>query len=149
MLKKKLSFKTCCLAIVALGLTACQQVSSTATAQPNQTTEAVNKMDTKEAEIVAKLEWVKTANAEADARNALTMADSEKIEIIGFSGRGISFPGLTKSQYSEIENRVTYRLTKGTGDTIYGPTQKALRKELRAYVSTYNTIIYDALTDTK
>lgn len=143
------NYKACFITLVTLSLAACQQVSNTATAQPSETTKVTSEMNDKESEIVSKLLWVKTADAKADAQNALAAAGSGKVEIIGFSGRGISFPGLSKAKYTEIESLVTYRLAKGTGDTIYGPTQKALRKDLRAYVSTYNTIIYDALTDAK
>lgn len=152
MFVKKLNiknYKMYLLAFSAFCIAGCQQVSSTATAQPNETKKVAAEMTPKEAEIVKKLEWVKTADASADARNALATAGSDKVEIIGFSGRGKSFPGLTKAQYAEIENLVSYRLAKGTGDTIYGPTQKALRRDLREYVSSYNTIIYEALTEIK
>lgn len=142
-------YKICFIMFVTLGLTACQQVPSTAEAQPNETTKVTSEMNDKEAEIVAKLQWVKTADAEADAREALASAGSGKVEIIGFSGRGVSYPGLSKAQYAEIENFVTDRLAKGTGDTIYGQTQKALRRDLRDYARTYNTIVYDALTEAK
>ncbi len=152
MLKNKPNFanyKSYLLAFVTFSLAACQQVSSTVAAQPGEPTKVVTEMNDKEAEIVAKLRWVETANAETDARDALTSAGSGKVEIIGFSGRGKSFPGLSKDEYAEIEGLVSYSLAKGTGDTIYGPTQKALRMELREYVSSYNKIIYKALTEAK
>ena len=141
--------KSVLLSFAALSLMACQQISSTADTPPSEPTKVTAKMTDKEAEIVAKLEWVKTADAETDAREALASAGSGKVEIIGFTGRGVSYPGLSKTEYAEIEKLVTYRLAKGTGDTIYGPTQKALRRDLRDYTSTYNTIVYDALTKTK
>lgn len=149
MLKHKPNFgpsKVALIAIFAVGLAACQQTSRATTAQPSETTKVTLEMNDKEAEIVEKLRWVETADANVDARTALSAAGSGKVEIIGFSGRGKSFPGLSKAQYAEIEDRVSYRLAKGTGDTIYGPTQKELRKKLRAYVSTYNAVIYGALT---
>lgn len=141
--------KTALFVFAVLSLVACQQVSSAADTPPSESTKVTTEMSDKEAEIVTKLQWVKTADAETDARKALASAGSWKVEIIGFTGRGVSYPGLSKAEYAEIENLVTYRLAKGTGDTLYGPTQKALRKELRDYVSTYNRIVYDALTETK
>lgn len=138
--------KTVLVTSIVFSLAACQQVSNSAVTQTSKPAKVTVEMSDREAQIVAKLQWVKTADADADARAALASAGAGKVEIIGFSGRGKSFPGLSQAQYAEIEDRITYRLAKGTGDTIYGPTQKALRKDLRAYVSTYNTVIYDALT---
>lgn len=119
-------------------------------AKPLKTTlEAQVFMSDKETEIVEKLLWVKTANPKEDARKALENTDTDKVELIAFSGRGKSFPGLTKAQFAEVQPLVSYRFAKGSGDTLYGATQKNLRKQLHTYVSAYNKIIYDALTTPK
>lgn len=145
--------RNCLLAFIGLSLMACQQTSATATPAQKPTSASPQEsnldMNDKEKAVVTKLEWVKSANAKDDASKALAQTSAQSIELIAFSGRGKSFPGLTLEEYAEIESRVTYRFAEGSGDTLYGPTHKALRRDLRAYVSEYNKIIYGALTTPK
>ena len=148
---KKVTFTV--LAVSAVGLTGCQQMSNKAEAAPTgptQTTEnPIVNMSEKERAVVAKLDWVRTANAMQDAQKTLAKPSGEKPEIIAFSGRGKSYPGLTAEEYSEIEPFVTFRFAEGSGDVIQGPTHKQLRRDLRAYVKTYNKAVYESVTRNK
>lgn len=130
-------------------LMGCQQVSEKSTISgATNTAKAENikvEMTPKEQEIVNKLQWVKTANAKAAAKTALSV--NGKPELIAFSGRSMSFPGLTHAQYESIKDHVTYQFSEHGGDVIYGDTHKALRKQLRGYVSEYNKIIYSSLLE--
>lgn len=145
MFKHKRVFTKLLWLLAIIMLAACQQVlPNNQLAAKNEIHETIEMSD-KERDIVNKLNWVTTADAQKDAHKALNVTGTEKVEIIGFSGRGKSFPGLSSSQYQEIKDLVTYRLAEGTGDVIHGSTQLALRKELRQYVSQYNTIIYQAI----
>lgn len=129
-----------------IGLMGCQQVS---TEDANSSTAATNntkvEMSPKEQEVVNQMLWVQSADAKADANKSLS-ADG-KPELIAFSGRGISFPGLSSSQYEDIKDSVTYRNAMGSGDVLFGPTHKALRSQLSDYASVYNTTIHMALLE--
>lgn len=144
----------------AIALAACAQVTnetplsetdSLSTKSTTIVTEPMNKltpnaeMSEKERDIVAKLAWLETADPVRDARLALADRSQGAIELIAFSGRGKSFPGLTMAEYDEIKNQVNYRMAEGSGDTLYGPTHKQLRKDLRNYASIYNRTIYGSL----
>ncbi len=140
-----------CLIIMTGISTGCQQVqaSNNAHNQDRSSQDIDLPMSNKERQIADKLQWVKSADPVADATAALEAKDSDgKLELIAFSGRGKSFPGLTKAQYESIEDHVTYRYAEGSGDIIYGATHKKLRQQLRDYVSQYNTIIYTEISKT-
>ncbi len=103
-------------------------------------------MSTEEQAVVAKLQWVNTAEPQIDAKNELMHAQKEnrKPLIIVFAGRGLSYPGLSKEQLQLIRRQVNDNIIEGSGDTIYGPTHRELRHKLRTYAITYNQVIADA-----
>lgn len=131
-------------------LTACQQTqthnSVSKASQSSSKPDGTIVMSEKERQIVEALKWIQLADATDDAKAALKIKKpTEKPVLIAFSGRGKTFPGLSKIQYETIKDRVTYRYAEGSGDIIFGPTHKKLRRELRDYVSEYNQIIYKAV----
>ncbi len=133
-------------------LSGCQQTQTHNAASGTHhsvNTDVSSHMSDREKQIVKQLEWVQSADASIDARAALkALGQNGKPQLIAFSGRGKSFPGLSKAQYVSIKDKVTYRYAEGSGDIIFGPRHKALRQGLRDYVSEYNQTIYKAVLST-
>jgi len=133
-----------CLSILFIGavLSACN--GSVKSNEPLVETSNVesNTMSPREKEVVSTMAWVEQADPQADAA---LMLKSAKPELMAFAGRGLSYPGLTKDQVSNIESKVGYQVAKGSGDVIYGNSHRSLRRKLREYATVYNQIIFDAV----
>ena len=142
------SYRMRCLVIALLltGLTACRPASEPST-QASKTTPAVTKMTPQEQSAVASLQWLNNADAARDAANELSQASTQarKVNLIAFARRGISYPGLSKEQLARIGDKVGYKFAEGSGDVIYGPTHRAMRRKLRSYAIAYNQAIFVAL----
>lgn len=124
------------------------QAPVTAAAQPVADKAAVielGQLSPAEAEAVEKLMWVKTANAEVDAKSALVHLQEGKVKLYTFSGRGKRYPGLKPEQAAQIESRIVAVNAPGLGDVLHGKTHKAMSREVRDYVKDYNMRVYTAL----
>ncbi len=89
---------------------------------------------------IDKLSWVETADAQSEARAALSSGTPPKI--MAMSGRLRTHPGLTPQQYERIKDKVVSELVPGTSDTIRGDAHKAALIRVRDYAAEYNAIIY-------
>lgn len=117
-----------------------QQKPMDVSATPTEMTD----MSDMEKRAVARLIWVKDADAKADAKAALA-GDTPPI-LHAFSGRMRSHPGLSPEEFEQIEARVTSTFVPGMGDVLHGETHKAMRRDVRDYAKAYNRDIYMALT---
>lgn len=149
----------CLLVVLTIAVSSCQQ-ATTHVEETNHSKKTTNKVTNKatdkmvnktnyvmseeEIEVVNQMQWINSADAEADAKKAL---QNNVPELLAFSGRGISFPGLTHPQYESIKDKVNYRVAKGSGDVLYGETHRMLRVKLKSYAKTYNTIIFNTLNE--
>lgn len=98
-----------------------------------------------EAAAVEKLMWIKSANAEVDAKAALLAPKDGKVKLYTYSSRGDFYPGLNAEQVAQIKSRVMKEHAPGMGDVLHGQTHKALSREVRDYVKDYNMRVYTAL----
>ena len=97
-----------------------------------------------EREAAERLIWVRTADAEADAKAALA---GEGLPVLhATSGRLRAHPGLSPEQYEQIATRVNSTFMPGMGDVIYGEAHRVLGREANAYAKAYNRLIFEALT---
>jgi len=131
-----------------LGLSACQntpvdQKSDMTMSQKPIPDNAPYASSSAEQLAIDKLSWVKTADAQSDARAALALGTPPKL--IAMSGRLRTHPGLTPEQYESIKDKVVSDLAPGTSDTIRGDAHKAALMRVRDYAAEYNAIIYKAL----
>lgn len=99
--------------------------------------------EAEERKAVAKLQWLNSANPQQRASSELAQAKAQgrKPAIMAFAGRGLSYPGLSPAQLAKIRRKVNDNITDGSGDTIFGPTHRNMRKKLRDYAIAYNRAI--------
>ena len=142
---KTVTLATLIAAISLSGLTGCQSPKNHGQTPPAPAAPVIEKAEMSEAEktAVGQLQWIVGRNPEQDARDAL--ASGSPVEIIAIAGRGLRYPGLSKQQFMQIENKVTAKVAEGSGDTIYGNTHRDLRRQLMAYATRYNQAIYAGL----
>lgn len=128
--------------IMTIGsLAACQSTDEKETPAPSS---GSSTMSEEEKAAVDQLAWLNTQNPAQDAQ-AMLAINGKKPELIAFSGRGLSYPGLSASDYTSIEKKVSYRIAEGSGDVIYGNAHLEMRKKLRDYAEVYNQTILAGL----
>lgn len=131
----------------ALGPVACQQAAgnhnSTGSAQAAVSEKQETAMSADAQAAINALSWVTQADPAADAAKALATGNAE---LLAFSGRAKSFPGLTVAEYEGVKDIVGYRYFEGMGDVLYGDAHKALRRQARSYATQYNQVIYKAVS---
>ena len=86
------------------------------------------------------LQWVNSANAEADARAALAEGD---FRLMTVPGRGEVIPGIEASQRSTYSLRCGTRLIPGMSDAVRDESHLRLLKKASEYGARYNSLIIE------
>ena len=87
---------------------------------------------------VQKLQWLDTADPQADAKQALKKAD---FRLLGLATRGVSIPGVVQKEMLKYELRCGLRLIDGISDVVRSAEHLRLMQEARSYALKYNAII--------
>ena len=95
-----------------------------------------------EADIIGQMSWVLSADPLADAQSSLA---SGAPELIAFSARFKSYPGLSPEEQAQISSKTSDKFPAGSADVLYGEAHSILRRALNDYAKIYNQAIYQAL----
>lgn len=90
--------------------------------------------------ITPELERIDTADAAADARNAIARGD---FHFAGIFGLGLSAPGVD----SGLQLKYGVKPIKGTSDCILSKEQGRLQLKAEQYAMEYNTVVLRALSE--
>jgi len=85
-----------------------------------------------------KLQWVKDADAELDAKQALQKGD---FRLMAMAQRGIVIPGVDQALSEQYELKCGIRLIDGVTDTVRGEEHLKLMQKAHSYAKQYNEII--------
>ena len=82
--------------------------------------------------------WVKDADAEQDAQNALNKGD---FRMLALSQHGTIIPGIDPRQNAKYELKCGIRMLEGMTDTVRSQQHLELMQQVHAYAKVYNTLI--------
>lgn len=116
---------------IMLFLSACQ-------AAPQKTDLSGNGLVEKEKKVLQQMQWLKTANAEKFANNAIR---HKNFKLYAISGRNIRIPGISTQQKNKLKSQCTIVTIKGTGDTFYSQKHLKLRKLAAKFALQHNKLI--------
>jgi hypothetical protein len=85
-----------------------------------------------------KLQWVKQADAELDAKAALAKGD---FRLLAMAQRGMFIPGVDQDLTAQYELKCGIRLVDGYTDAVRGEEHLRLLKMAHTYALHYNEII--------
>ena len=85
-----------------------------------------------------KLQWVKQADAQADANKALQQGD---FRLMALPGRGNVIPGIDVELRQQYKMKCGTKLTPGVTDAVEGEAHLKLLKMARRYTEEYNEVI--------
>ena len=86
------------------------------------------------------LEWVNTANAEADAKAALAQGD---FRLMAVPGRGEIIPGIESSKRGAYSLKCGTRIIPGMTDAVRGDSHLKLLQKATEYGAAYNAYIIE------
>jgi hypothetical protein len=100
----------------------------------------LSKLPPKERAAVESLAWLKSANAEEDAKEALKRGDKR---LLAMATRGLNLPGVNAELSSKAKSVCGIRYLEGTTDMVQGDTHLQALKKAQKYASEYNQLILD------
>ena len=87
---------------------------------------------------VQKLQWLDTADPQADARQAVKKND---LRLLGLATRSVTIPGVDADQVVEYEQICGVQLIEGISDVVRSDEHLRLMQKARGYALQYNAII--------
>ena len=116
---RSFKFKLIVIALLAGGLSACA---------------SAGKIDP----YVQKLQWLETADPQADARQAVKQGD---LRLLGLATRSVNIPGVEADQMIAYEQSCGVQLIEGVSDVVRSDEHLRLMQKARSYALQYNAII--------
>jgi len=116
---RSLEFNLIVIALAASGLSACA---------------SAGKIDP----YVQKLQWLDTADPQADARQAVKQND---LRLLGLATRSVNIPGIEAEQMLAYEQSCGVQLIEGISDVVRSDEHLRLMQKARSYALQYNAII--------
>lgn len=92
----------------------------------------------KEQLVLKQMHWLKTANAEKQARDSIK---NRYFKLYAISARVLRIPGLTLEQKNSLKPQCKILPIKGTGDTLYGKQHLEMRKLAAKFALQHNKIM--------
>jgi len=87
---------------------------------------------------VQKLQWLETADPQADARQAVKQND---LRLLGLATRSVNIPGIEADQMLAYEQSCGVQLIEGVSDVVRSDEHLRLMQKARSYALQYNAII--------
>ena len=87
---------------------------------------------------VQKLQWLDTADPQADAQQAVKQND---LRLLGLANRSVSIPGIQADEVLLYEQSCGVQLIEGISDVVRGDEHLRLMQKARSYALQYNSII--------
>lgn len=87
---------------------------------------------------LAQFNWLLTADAAKDAKQAIANQD---YRLLAISGRGSVLPGIAASQAKQVKQQCRYKFMSGMGDVIKGDVQRKWWKKGYQYAKDYNALV--------
>ncbi len=87
---------------------------------------------------VQKLQWLETADPQADARQAVKQND---LRLLGLATRSVNIPGIDAGQMAQYEQSCGVQLIEGVSDVVRSDEHLRLMQKARSYALQYNAII--------
>ena len=87
---------------------------------------------------VQKLQWLDTADPQADAQQAVKQND---LRLLGLATRAVIIPGVDADQAVKYEQSCGLQLIEGISDVVRSDEHLRLMQKARAYALQYNAII--------
>ncbi len=85
-----------------------------------------------------KLQWLDTADPQADAARAIAQND---LRLLGLAMRALSLPGVDPDDHYRYEQACGVRLIEGISDVVRSDEHLRLMQMARSYALQYNAII--------
>ncbi|MGD8912976.1 MAG: glutamyl-tRNA amidotransferase [Candidatus Thiodiazotropha sp.] len=122
------------LLLFALLSTACQEMEDINLSQ----------LSAEEKKAVESLLWLKDADPEKSAAEALTKGDKR---LMAMATRGTTLPGIDTDLISKAKNICGIRYLEGSTDTVYGEIHLKLIQQASEYAAAYNRIVIEQCMD--
>jgi hypothetical protein len=122
------------LLLFALVFTACQEVESIDMSQ----------LSAEEKKAVESLLWLKDANPDKHAAEALEKGDKR---LIAMASRATPLPGIEPDLLSKAKSICGIRYLEGSTDTVYGEIHLKLIQAASEYAAAYNKIVIEQCID--
>ncbi len=90
---------------------------------------------------VQKLQWLDSADPQADAAHAISKND---LRLLGLATRAVNIPGIEKDQQYRYEQSCGVQLIEGISDVVRSDEHLRLMQKARSYALKYNAIIKTA-----
>lgn len=87
---------------------------------------------------VQKLQWLDSADPQADANQAILQND---LRLLGLATRTVSIPGVQKADSYKYEEACGVQLIEGISDIVRSDEHLRLMQKARSYALKYNAII--------
>ena len=87
---------------------------------------------------VQKLQWLDSADPQADAEHAVKKND---LRLLGLATRAVNIPGVEKELQYKYEQRCGVQLIEGISDVVRSDEHLRLMQKARSYALRYNAII--------
>ena len=87
---------------------------------------------------VQKLQWLDSADPQADANQAILQND---LRLLGLATRTVSIPGIRKEESFKYEEACGVQLIEGISDIVRSDEHLRLMQKARSYALRYNAII--------
>ena len=87
---------------------------------------------------VQKLQWLDTADPQADARQAVKQND---LRLLGLATRAVNIPGIDADEMLSYEQSCGVQLIEGVSDVVRSDEHLRLMQKARSYALQYNEII--------
>ena len=87
---------------------------------------------------VQKLQWLDSADPQADAQQAVKQND---LRLLGLATRSVNLPGISKEDTLKYEEKCGVQLIEGISDVVRSDEHLRLMQKARSYALKYNAII--------
>ena len=88
-----------------------------------------------------KLQWLDSADPQADAEHAIKKND---LRLLGLATRAVNIPGVEKDLLYKYEQKCGVQLIEGISDVVRSDEHLRLMQKARSYALKYNAIIKTA-----
>ncbi len=85
-----------------------------------------------------KLQWLDTADPQADAAQAINQND---LRLLGLATRSVNIPGIKKEDMLKYEDHCGVQLIEGISDVVRSDEHLRLMQKARSYALKYNAMI--------
>ena len=87
---------------------------------------------------VQKLQWLDSADPQADAEHAIKKND---LRLLGLATRAVNIPGVEKELQYRYEQKCGVQLIEGISDVVRSDEHLRLMQKARSYALKYNAVI--------